>query len=226
MKRLFFLTLLTSLLVAGLGCGGAANSGNARIRFIHLVADGPALDVFADFSGDPLATGKVFKEAGSYQTTKSVAQNIDVLVSGTSNLVTSLPITPGQNEKLSFLLVGTNAGIGTLLLSDNTSAPATGSVKLRLVFAAPAVGPVDVYITAPADPLPLNPNFNDMAFGSQTGYLEGPAGSYRVRITGANNQTVILDSGTITLAAGNIKTWIAVDKNGGGLPLQGVLYTD
>lgn len=226
MLRLITTLFVSALLFVLLGCGGAASSGSGQIRFIHLVADGPAFDAFADFAVDPLASNRVFKEAGGYQSVKSLAQNVDVFVAGTSNVVASIPISPGQGERLSLLMVGPYSGVGYLLLGDNVAIPSSGNVKLRLVMAAASATSVDIYITAPSDPLPSTPNFDNVAFGGQTGFLELLAGSYRIRVTNSTNQTVLLDSGTITLAAGQIKTWAAVDKDGGGTPLQGVLYNN
>ncbi len=227
MKRLLFPSIVALGLALLAGCGGSTgSSGNASLRVIHLIADGSAYDAYADFSVDPLASSIAFKGSGGYQTVKAVTQSVDIFLAGTNSVFTTAAMSPGTGEKLSLLLLGSESNPQTLLISDITAAPPTGSVKLRLIHAGSSVNTVDVYITAPADPLPATPTYDDFNFGSQTGYLQGLAGSYRVRVTKSGNQTVILDSGTITLNSGDIKSWVIADKNGGGTPLQGVIYND
>lgn len=227
MKRFSVVAFVIFSLTFVLGCGGAAGgSGSSQIRAVHFIPDAPALDVLADFSGDPLATAAIYTETGGYKKIQNVTQNIEVLLNGTSTVISSIAMAPGEGQKLSLFLVGSLASPDYLLFGDNTTVPASGKVKLRLIMASPTAGTVDIYITNPGDPLPTTPTYDNYVFGNNTGYLEGLAGSYRIRITGSNNQTVKLDTGAISLASGVIKTWVLADSAGGGLPLQGVLLQD
>ena len=53
-----------------------------------------------------------------------------------------------------------------------------------------------------------------------------PAGNYQVRITPTGTKTVAIDTGALTLAAGQIRTGIAVEAPGGGAPLTALLLAD
>jgi hypothetical protein len=53
-----------------------------------------------------------------------------------------------------------------------------------------------------------------------------PTGDYEVRVTPWNSNTVMIDSGTLTLGAGQVRTVIAVDAAGGGEPYGVMVLED
>ena len=57
-------------------------------------------------------------------------------------------------------------------------------------------------------------------------YLEVPAGDYQVRIAPAGTTDVVIDSGVLSLAAGQVRTAIAVEAVGGGAPFDLLLLSD
>ena len=57
-------------------------------------------------------------------------------------------------------------------------------------------------------------------------YLEIPGGDYQLRVTPAGSKTAVIDSGTLSLAAGQVRTVIAVDSPGGGAPFDLLLLAD
>ena len=71
---------------------------------------------------------------------------------------------------------------------------------------------MDIYITDGTDDISiLDPAIQDFDFKADSGYLEVPAGSYRVLITVADTKTVAIDSGTVDLTAGQVRTAFALD---------------
>ena len=95
-------------------------------------------------------------------------------------------------------------------------------------FTAPQVRPaVDIYVTAPgADLETALPVLTSVEFGDVADYLEVPAGDYQVRVTPAGTKVVALDSGTLTLESGQVRTVIAVDAPGGGAPFDLLVLAD
>jgi hypothetical protein len=74
---------------------------------------------------------------------------------------------------------------------------------------------VDIYVTAPsADLAATSPTLANIPFKAASNYLNVPAGSYRVRITPTGSKTVAIDTGTLNLAAGAIRTGVAVGDPG------------
>jgi hypothetical protein len=53
-----------------------------------------------------------------------------------------------------------------------------------------------------------------------------PTGDYEVRVTPWNSNTVMINSGTLTLGAGQVRTVIAVDAAGGGEPYGVMVLED
>jgi hypothetical protein len=86
---------------------------------------------------------------------------------------------------------------------------------------------VDIYVTAPgADLQVATPTLTNVPFGAASDYLEIPAGDYQLRVTPAGSKTVVIDSGMQNLAAGQLRTVIAVDGTGGGAPFGLLLLAD
>ena len=86
---------------------------------------------------------------------------------------------------------------------------------------------MDIYITAPgADISGIAPTLAGVPFRGFSDYLEVPAGNYQVRVTVAGTKTVAIDSGTLAIAAGQIRTGVALDAIGGGAPFGAIVIAD
>ena len=100
-------------------------------------------------------------------------------------------------------------------------------MKLRLVHSAVDAGLVDIYITAPSDSIAtIDPTISDFDFKDDSVYLEVAAGTYRVRITLADTKTVAIDTGSLALADGVIRTAIALDPAPGSSDFGVLLLED
>jgi hypothetical protein len=86
---------------------------------------------------------------------------------------------------------------------------------------------VDIYVTAPAADLETTiPLLANVEFVDVADYIEAPASDYQVRVTPAGTKTVVIDSGTLTLSSGQVRTAIAVDAAGGGAPFDLLVLED
>lgn len=122
---------------------------------------------------------------------------------------------------------GLVADIAPIVLEDDASTPAPGTVRIPAVHGAPSAPAVDVYVTAPdADLASATPVLTNVAFGDASDYIDAPAGEYQVRVTPAGTRTVVIDSGALTLTGGQVRTAIAVDAVGGGAPFDLLLLAD
>jgi hypothetical protein len=77
-----------------------------------------------------------------------------------------------------------------------------------------------VYVTsATADLSSATPVIPTLAFGAASGYAAVTPGTYRVRVTPVGvPSTVLLDSGSLTVGSGSVRTLLLTDAPGGGLP--------
>ena len=197
----------------------------AQLRVVHASPDAPNVDVLVDNAA--VLTNVAYKAASSYLEVPSGSRNLKVRATGTSTVVIDQNGTLAQNSFYTVLATGRVASIAPVVLTDDQTSPASGNVRLRLVHASPTAGNVDIYVTAPtADIATATPTLANVAFRAASNYLEVPAGTYRVRITPAGSKTVAIDANNVALAAGQVRTAVAVDAPGGGAPLGAILLAD
>lgn len=216
-------TLVSIFLLAG--CGGSSSSASSRLRVVHASPDAPNVDVLV--RNRVVLSNVAFRDASGYLSTASGDTPVAVRVTGTTTTVISA--TTHLQEKVDYTLIAANrvANIEPLLLTDDNRSPSAGNIKLRVVHGAPSAPNVDVYVTAPGEDIAnLVPTLSDVPFKAASGYLEVPAGTYRVRVTVAGTKDVAIDTGAVTLVAGQIRTAIAVDAVGGGAPFSALLLAD
>lgn len=224
-----YLTLgLAALALATAACSDDDSNGpgpQAQVRVVHASPDAPAVDVLVD--DQSVLTGVAYKGFSGFLGVAAGTRNIKVNAAGTSTTVIDADLPLTKDSAYTVIATDLVAAITPLVLTDDLSDPAAGNFKLRLVHGAPNVGLVDIYITAPgADISAVTPDLAGVPFQGASGYIEAPAGQYQVRITPAGSKTPALDTGALTLAAGQIRTAIAVEAVGGGVPLAALLLTD
>lgn len=202
---------------------GNGPESTGRVRVVHLSPDAPNVDVLVD--GAAVATNVPYLTASEYLEVEAGTRNIAIEASGTP--VIDDDVTVNDGEDYTVLVGGDLAAITLDALPDDNSAPAAGNARVRLIHGAPSAGLVDIYVTAPDDDLALSsPLLTDVDFGAVSDYVDVPAGDYRVRITPAGSETVVIDSGTLTLSSGQVRTGIAVDAAGGGAPYGAIVLED
>lgn len=212
------------------GCGGSSSSSRALYRIVHASPDAGVVDVFVN--DEALFPNVPYLGATDYESIRTGNANFRVNPDGSGTSVIDADLSLAKDDVRTIIAAGKAApsggepGIQPIVLIDDLDNPATGNVKVRLVHGSPTAGPVDIYVTAPGDPLPATPNFSDVLFGQNTGYVTLPDGNYRVRITPANSGTVVIDSGAVTLNGRAIRTIIARDNAGGGAPYGALTLVD
>lgn len=201
----------------------------AEVRVIHTAADVPNVDIFVDdnkvdaLSNAPFTgvTGYVALPGGEY--TVDARLTADNSVTGIS---ASLAVT--NNTKYTVHAVGTlasddDAALEYYVLEDNARAVATES-KIRLTHAHPSVGNVDIYVTADGVIDGATPAFTDVPYKATTDFVVLAPGDYHVQVTATGTQTVAIDTGMITLAAGGIYSATAV--NAPAQPIANLVLSD
>ena len=222
------LTLLATLAVAA--CDDDDNdvtapATTAQLRVVHASPDAPNVDVLVDNTA--ALTNVAYKAASAYLQVPSGSRNLKVRATGTTTVVIDQTATLNEGSAYTVIATGRVASIAPLVLTDDQTSPAAGNVRVRLVHASPAAGNVDIYVTSTtADITTATPTLANVAFRAASNYLEVPAGTYRVRITPAGTKTVAIDVNNIALTAGQVRTAVAVDAPGGGVPLGAILLAD
>lgn len=223
----FKLLALAVLASAGTvaACSDDDPATTTRLRAVHLSPDAPNVDILV--RGDQVASDVAYEEYTDYLTIPSGATQILVQPVGTN--VNAIDASPDLDENTDYTVLAGNfvAQIEPILLTDDNQAPTAGNVKVRIVHGAPSAPAVDVYVTAPgADLATAVPTLTNVSFGVASGYLSVPAGTYQVRVTPTGTKDVVIDSGSVPLGAGQIRTVIATDAPGGGGPFGAIILND
>jgi len=202
-----------------------ADDARARVRVVHASADAPQVDISVD--GAEVLGDVPFGVGSDYLKLLGDTYNIDVAASASSTSVINADLMFDSGMDYTIAAVNSLNNIEPLVLLDDNTPPAAGNVKVRLIHAAPSAGLVDIYITSPgADISAINPAINDFNFKDNSGYLQVPEGDYRVRVTLANTKTVAIDTGTLSLSSGQIRTAFALDPVPGSSHFGVLLLSD
>jgi hypothetical protein len=216
--KLKFLPLLLAAGALTAACSDDDNTGpegEARVRVVHASPDAPDVDVLLD---DAEVLGDVpYLTASDYLDTPAGDQNLVVNAAGTATTLIDTDVSLVDGTDYTVIASGLVEAIEPIVLQDDNSAPAAGTARVRAIHGAPGAPAVDIYVTAPGADLETTiPLLATVEFGDVADYIEAPAGDYQVRVTPAGTKTVVIDSGTLALSIGQVRTAIAVDAAGGG----------
>jgi hypothetical protein len=188
-----------------------------RVQALHASPDAPKVNLSIGTStisnvDYKVGTGALEKNAGTYTV------KVDgILPSGTATVIGPIDVAFAADTVYSIVAVGDVADIEALVLQQPDTPVPAGSVRLRVLHAAPMAPQVDVYLTSPGANLSASAPAGTFAFREDLGPVEVPAGAYQVRVTLAGDaSSVVYDTGTITLAAGGNLLLTAVENTGTG----------
>jgi hypothetical protein len=196
--------------------GPTSNQG--VVQFINAAPRYASADLFVDTTNAipalPYGNGtSIYVKALASPRQFTVRNSADMTPLATGQLVVA------DQQTYAMILTQRSTGGGLLVLPDTVSVPPSGDIGLRVVNVAPSAGPVDVYITG-ADTALSTPVAANVPYEGVMTYQNVAAGpKLRVRVTAAGTKTVLLDVDASALRAGQVRTIVVVDADGGGLPL-------
>ena len=191
-----------ALLLAGIlmnGCG--KSGGSADIRVLNVSVDYSTVDLYLDngTTNSPTITGTTYGTLTPYKGVGANAYTVEFTNNGVQSSLKSLNENLAARTSKTYVTYGNIGSFGFLEILENQDPPDTGYTMVQIIDAAPDAGSVDVYLTDPAATLAdSSPTFSAVAGGvAGSGFLTITDGTYRLRVTGAGNQSDIrLDSVT------------------------------
>jgi hypothetical protein len=172
------------------------------IRVIHAGSDAPLVNIVANDS--TLLSNVDYAMASDLLEVSATSYDIDVnavLADGTTTTVLEVLLDAQDDMEYTAVALGFVADntLSLKLIENSTMEIAAGYARVQVLHAAPSVGTVDIYVTAPdadiSTPAPtLSASYLDVS--SQ---LEVPIGDYQIRITAAGMKDVVYDSGLVAL---------------------------
>ncbi len=222
-RILLALSAVTLLTACDDDPSGPSNDG--RVRVVHAISNVAATDVLLNTTN--YKTNLAYKANDGYRTIATGATTIRIRKAGVATDLTTLNQNIVNAAEYTVFAIGTEAAPQSMILTDNNSTPAAGKVKLRAVNAAVAAGAVDVYVLANANELAnATPDKANLEVKAATDYMIKNAGTYVVIFTTTGTKTAVLSVGNVQIASGKIRTIAAVEKVGGGTPLESVVLVD
>lgn len=226
MRQWMKLALLGLFASALTGCGGDGDGPDfgtssppeqqTQLRILHGAADAPPVDVLVD--GEEVLSDVAYRDGSGYLPVEPGIRDIRINPAGTQSAVIQDSPNLADNTAYSLLALGSaeDQTLETLLLEDDTSAPDTGNVRVRVVHGSPDAPAVDVFITEPNLALAdATPTFTNVTFREASQFVEVAAGTYQIRVRPTSGGTVsIYDSGPVTLQEGTIITVVALPTPG------------
>jgi hypothetical protein len=216
--RVVLALLFVSLIAACGGDNGNVNPLTTQLRVLHASPDAPNVDVYVD--SNKVLSNVPYPTLSSYLTFPSGTHHIQVNAAGTTTTV--IDVSPALAAGNAYTAIAANfvADIEALLATDETSAPPSGEVRLRVIHASPDAGPVDILANGAVV-------LSNVTFGTISNYLTLPAGSYAIQVNVAGTTTTAI-SATINLTAGTNYSAVAIGavKTAATNPLALKLLTD
>jgi hypothetical protein len=202
---------------------GPVNAG--RMRAVHAISNVTGTDVL--FNSATYKANLAYKATDGYREISTGGTAIKFRKTGVATDLASANITVANGVDYTVIGLGTEAAPQSLVLVDSNTTPAAGKIKLRAVHAAASAGAADVYVLANANDLATaTPAKTNLVLKGTSDYIVRDAGTYVIIYTQAGTKTPLLTINNVQAAAGGIRTVVAVEKAGGGAPLEGIVLTD
>jgi hypothetical protein len=207
--------ICTGSILLAAGCG---SGGGSRFRFIQGATGSAGSAVDVDVDNNKVLTAISFGTAGTYQRISSGSRQFEIFLTGTTTnpfFNGSVPISKGDNTVISN---GSFSQMAMNVFSDDNVVPASGNIKLKFIDAAPSAGAIDIYVITPNTGIGgLSPQLANLQFGKNNEISSLAAGNYEVIMTQSGTQNTIPGLDNIyTWTAGQVRTIVILDTNGGG----------
>jgi hypothetical protein len=204
---------------------GSGPAPEGRVRVVQGIANVATADVLLD--GTAIKEDLAFKAAEGYRAVGTGARAVKVRKADAVADIVTVNQAVQAGRDYTIIAYGSEAQGKSIALTDDNTAPAANKAELRVVHAASGQANVDVYVVKNAGDLAnAAAKATNLAAGSATAYLEVDADTYLVILTGVGNKTALLTVQNVDLTNGKIRTVVALEKAGGGLPLEGIKLDD
>jgi hypothetical protein len=189
-----------------------------------LAASPDEATVQAVVDGANLGSTLAYEANTGYQSVHSGSRQFAIEVVGTTtNLVpNNATLSLGSSTQTTFILAGFSSSLQGMVLTDDNTAPASNTVNIRIVNAAPSLGAVDIYVVPPGTSLSsVTPTISALSFGQASGYSNLPVNSggenYEIYFTPPGVPTsTLLDTGPISFGSGENRTIVGLNNPAGG----------
>jgi hypothetical protein len=174
------LLILGALVATLAGCQSIAGiQPVSQVRVIDTSPDAPPLDIHQNANAALYNIG--FGTVSSYFAVNPGAYTHAAYTAGTQQQLASVRGVLSTGNQYTVLAGNTAASLQMSLLKDQSFPAPTGQIALRFLDQTTRPGAVDIYLLPPgAAPITVSPVVTAATFGSNSGYLNLPAGTYSI----------------------------------------------
>ncbi|HEX6307436.1 MAG TPA: DUF4397 domain-containing protein [Longimicrobiales bacterium] len=218
---------VVAALLAAAACGettGPELQLDSGVRVVHAAPETPRLEVV--LQGETRALLE-YAEVSEYFTVGAGERQLQLHVAGSTTPIIALDTTFAAETHYTVLAAGRSGSIQPIILEDDPTPADTGEARIRLVHAAPTAGTVDIYVTQPGEELAVSaPALTNVDFGAASDYMVLDARTWRVRVTAAGTQTILIDLPLLVLSSRRVVTVVMMDTMGSGPPHGLIVLSD
>ncbi len=199
------------------GCQAVTSSPSAsQLRVIDASPDAPGLDMYENNS--VIAYNLGFGTVTSYISTDPGNFTVAANIAGSKTALASAKGTFTASSQYTVLIGNAAANLQELILKDQAQAAPSGQISLRLIDQATRIGAIDIYLVPSGQKFTaVTPLITNLAFPTNTGYLNVPTGTYTLVIVPAGtiptSSTVATYTGAqVTYSGGSVTTIVLIDQ--------------
>lgn len=220
---------LLALPMGGLlsGCGGGDDDDDAQLRLLNASTGYTSLDL--DIDDDEVSSAVALGGIGDYVSLDPETVDAVLRRSTSSTTLLTREYSLSSGKSYTMLAYGSEGDLSATLITedDDKDDLDNDQARFRLFNAAPDAGELDLYLTGEDDSLTdASPVASSVNGGSSSSFTDLDTGTYRLRITGADDKDDLrLDVSGVLLSSEQVATFIAVGSTAGGVLVDGLMLT-
>jgi hypothetical protein len=217
----------------GSGSTGTYMDTNERaaLRFVHVSATTPSLDVTAGSSfSQPLAQNVGFRQSSGYLNVRAGEVGMIAVPTGNVGVFVFLEeFEANAGATYSAYAIGPLAEVDAVIVADEARRVPT-QTSFRFLHAAASLqeeDPLDIYLRSPGEKVDFDdddttPTYASVPYQTTTTYSTLKEGTFEVYFAYAGTSTVVLGPVTFNVANGGLATLVLLDSETGQLELMPV----
>lgn len=215
------LIALAALATALTGCQSVTGSQPyTQVRVIDASPDAPNLDIYQSSPSQPAQVGLYNIGFGTVSSYISMAPGTTVHAAFTANTQQQLAQVRGTfstGTQYTVLTGNIAANLQMTILRDQSTPAPAGQVALRFLGQATRTGAVDLYLLPPGSSFAgVAPTATGIVFGSNTGYITAPSGTYSIVAFPAgaapNAALPVYTGSQASYPGGSVRTIVLIDQ--------------
>jgi hypothetical protein len=190
----------------------------SQVRVINASPDVPGLDIYHGGTGNALAYNLGFGTVTSYVSIPPGSSTVAAVMAGSKQQVTTARGTFAASGEYTVLIGDVAGDLTETVLTDQSVPAPSGQVSVRILNQATRFGAgVDVYLVpSGSNAGNVSPIMTNAVFGTNSGYINLPAGTYTVAVLLAGAvpgaAVPVYTGAKVTYAPGAARTLVLLDQ--------------